>query len=36
MSAHLLDPQVTELLDGIDEYYIQQRIRWGEAVTQGW
>jgi hypothetical protein len=41
--SNVMKPQVTALIDeatasvlaGIDEFYIQQRIRWGEAITQG-
>jgi hypothetical protein len=34
-AAGPLDPETAELLGGIDEFFIQQRIRWGEALTQG-
>ena len=30
-----LDPATAQLLAGVDAFYIQQRIRWGEAITQG-
>ena len=34
-SNSLLDPKLVELLSTVDGFYIQQRVRWGEAVTQG-
>jgi len=30
-----LDSQLASLLDSTDEFFVQQRIRWAEAVTQG-
>lgn len=35
MSKAEIDPEMLELLDSIDDFFIQQRIRWGEAITQG-
>lgn len=30
-----MDPEILEIFESIDDFYIQQRIRWGEALTQG-
>ena len=31
----VLDPKTLELLENLNSFYIQQRVRWGEALTQG-
>ena len=31
----VLDAQTLETLGGLNSFYIQQRVRWGEALTQG-
>jgi hypothetical protein len=30
-----LDPAVVALLENVDSFYIQQQVRWTEALTQG-
>ena len=31
----LLDPKTIELLESTDTFFVQQQIRWAEAITQG-